>query len=558
MARVRHEGTEPELIARHLLRILGIRFSVKTKGLPGTPDIVNRSSKWAIFVHGCFWHAHNGCVYATIPKTNRAFWQKKFNKNRERDKNKIKELEKLGYSVLVLWQCELKDSNKSRNKLFKFMLKLDSISRSVIPALHKAENQQSMGKQRPREIYRFAHSKKNVSKIIEVSDQHQYRSRLPVCDASVLDDPSEAFDQSYLRQVDRIDINKTLSPVKVIDLFSGCGGLSLGLEEACAATHRKFICSLALDSDPQNLSVYALNFNPRQALNDDIQSVVDGKQGERLTSNERTLLKGMGATDILLAGPPCQGHSNLNNHTRRTDERNQLYDRVGRFAEIARPNHILIENVPTVVHSRDHALRETISLLMKCGYHVDTDVVDLSNIGVPQKRKRHVLVASLSSSISIQEVMQKCNVSKPRSVKWAIGDLEDSEPKGLFNIPSVYSKENRDRIQYLFSNGLYNLPNFMRPVCHQKEEHSYNSMYGRMTYDEPAQTITSGFVSPGQGRYIHPAKPRTLTAHEAARLQFFPDFFDFSTVKTRGALAAMIGNAVPMKLSYIFGLEFVA
>jgi len=79
-----------------------------------------------------------------------------------------------------------------------------------------------------------------------------------------------------------------------------------------------------------------------------------------------------------------------------------------------------------------------------------------------------------------------------------------------------------------------------------------------MKYAEPAQTITSGYGCPGQGRFIHPAQPRTLTPHEAARIQYFPDFFDFSKAKNRSALAFMIGNAVPMKLSYVFCLKFLA
>jgi DNA (cytosine-5)-methyltransferase 1 len=83
-------------------------------------------------------------------------------------------------------------------------------------------------------------------------------------------------------------------------------------------------------------------------------------------------------------------------------------------------------------------------------------------------------------------------------------------------------------------------------------------MYGRLRYDRPSQTITSGFTSPGQGRFIHPSQQRTLTPHEAARLQFFPDFFDFSASKKRGDLAKMIGNAVPMKLSYMLCLELLA
>jgi DNA (cytosine-5)-methyltransferase 1 len=83
-------------------------------------------------------------------------------------------------------------------------------------------------------------------------------------------------------------------------------------------------------------------------------------------------------------------------------------------------------------------------------------------------------------------------------------------------------------------------------------------MYGRLKPHEPAQTITSGFGSPGQGRFVHPTQLRTLTPHEAARLQFFPDFFDFSLAKKKTALASMIGNAAPMKLSYVFGLELLS
>jgi DNA (cytosine-5)-methyltransferase 1 len=149
-------------------------------------------------------------------------------------------------------------------------------------------------------------------------------------------------------------------------------------------------------------------------------------------------------------------------------------------------------------------------------------------------------------------------VSQTRDIKWAICDLEQAIDGKLFNRPSTLSKDNRERIQYLLQNDLYDLPNNLRPPCHQIGDHSYKSMYGRLKFGEAAQTITSGFGSPGQGRYVHPTQPRTLTPHEAARLQYFPDFFDFSKATTRTALANMIGNAVPMKLSYVFCLEFIA
>ncbi|MEN8220818.1 MAG: DNA cytosine methyltransferase [Pseudomonadota bacterium] len=96
---------------------------------------------------------------------------------------------------------------------------------------------------------------------------------------------------------------------------------------------------------------------------------------------------------------------------------------------------------------------------------------------------------------------------------------------------------------------MYNLPDLVRPSCHKNKNHSYKSCYGRLYWDKPAQTITSGFGSMGQGRYIHPLRKRVITPHEAARIQGFPDFFDFSMVNLRGDLHGMIANAVPPKIT---------
>jgi DNA (cytosine-5)-methyltransferase 1 len=349
--------------------------------------------------------------------------------------------------------------------------------------------------------------------------------------------------------------NRGLPVIRGVDFFSGCGGLSLGTREACLAIGYRFEALLAVDKDPSSLQVYKVNFNPQRAYNCDIRDMVDGPLRGRLTPSETQLLKGLARIDILLAGPPCQGHSDLNNYTRRNDRRNKLYERVGRFAEIAGPKHILIENVPTVVRGHDRAFDTTADLLLALGYRVDAGVVDLCELGVPQRRRRHILVASLTKPVSIKDVMEKYRLAQIRSVAWAIKDLEDEEGSSVFTRSFRHNRENLRRIMYLTTHGVYDLPNRMRPPCHQNGNHSYKSMYGRLKYDEPAQTITSGFGSPGQGRFVHPNQPRTLTPHEAARLQFFPDFFDFSCVKTRTALANMIGNAVPMKLSYVFSLE---
>lgn len=178
-------------------------------------------------------------------------------------------------------------------------------------------------------------------------------------------------------------------------------------------------------------------------------------------------------------------------------------------------------------------------------------VVSLNALGVAQTRRRHVLIATNSDAIDPSQVLQSLTdrVADPaHDLRWAIGDLERMPDRQGYDLEPRANKTNIARMQYLLDNDLYDLPNSERPVCHQNA-HSYKSMYGRLRWDEPAQTITSGFGSIGQGRYMHPAQLRALTSHEAARIQGFPDYFDFSAVSKRGQLATMIGNAVPPALT---------
>lgn len=346
--------------------------------------------------------------------------------------------------------------------------------------------------------------------------------------------------------------------VRIVDLFCGCGGLSLGAREACRVTGKSFFAVLALDRDPIAVKVYESNFGPATTCASDITQVIDGVIGSSPTECEFGFLKEIGKINILLAGPPCQGYSSLNNFSRQNDDRNCLYERVARVVEIAHPEHVLIENVPTVTRSKEMVVQKTVELLQSLGYSVDSGIVNLSVIGVPQKRKRHVVVASVSKPVSITQFIDKHRVKSERSVIWAIGDIEDELPTSIFCKPTHHSEDNTRRIKYLHNANVYDLPNELRPKCHSQGKHAYKSMYGRMKPNEPAQTITSGFTSPGQGRFLHPTRPRTITAHEAARLQFFPDYFNFSQATTRKSLSSMIGNAAPMKLSYVFCLQLLS
>ena len=117
LARQRQRDTSPELAVRRALTRLGKRYRIAPGSLPGSPDLANRTAGWAIFVHGCYWHHHPGCRRATLPKNNRAWWQSKFEANRERDERKTTDLHALGLRVLVVWECETKNEDALFSRL---------------------------------------------------------------------------------------------------------------------------------------------------------------------------------------------------------------------------------------------------------------------------------------------------------------------------------------------------------------------------------------------------------------------------------------------------------
>lgn len=108
MSRIRGRGTDPEMAVRRYLHAAGLRYRTNCRGLPGTPDITLRRFRTVVFVHGCFWHRHNGCRFATTPATRGEFWQDKFVGNVRRDRRTANELRSMGWQVLVVWECQVK------------------------------------------------------------------------------------------------------------------------------------------------------------------------------------------------------------------------------------------------------------------------------------------------------------------------------------------------------------------------------------------------------------------------------------------------------------------
>ena len=117
MSAIKSKNTKPEIAVRRLLHSMGYRFRLHRKDLPGSPDIVLPKYKTVIFVHGCFWHRHENCKYASIPKTRKEFWERKFKANVKRDLEIQEKIKNIGWQSVVVWECELKDSSALKKKL---------------------------------------------------------------------------------------------------------------------------------------------------------------------------------------------------------------------------------------------------------------------------------------------------------------------------------------------------------------------------------------------------------------------------------------------------------
>lgn len=354
--------------------------------------------------------------------------------------------------------------------------------------------------------------------------------------------------------------------VRGLDLFCGPGGLALGFSQACAELGYDFLSEAAIDDDAGAVDVYATNHGTRRRISHSVRSLIDFQvrgQGQRAQFlyepeiiDERAA-ELVGQVDVVLAGPPCQGHSNLNNHTRRTDRRNELYLTVPAFAIATGASMVVIENVPAVVHDRQQVVASTRTLLESAGYHVTLGRAFADRLGWPQTRQRFFLLARKDSAPMDIEAVGAAIASDQRPLWWAIDDLEDEPIDGRMVVEADYSDENRRRIDWLFDHDEHDLPSSERPECHQ-DGTTYNAVYGRLHRDKPAPTITTGFMTPGRGRYIHPTRRRTLTPHEAARLQGFPDGYNFhpypDRTSSRSQLGKWIGDAVPMPLGFVAGL----
>ncbi len=323
---------------------------------------------------------------------------------------------------------------------------------------------------------------------------------------------------------------KRLRP-SALDLFSGCGGLSVGLRKA------GFEVLGAIEVDETAAKTYRLNHPTTHVWQEDIQT---------LNPNDVLMQLEMvpGDLDLLAGCPPCQGFSTMRTRNGRKsvkDPRNHLLMEFLRYVEMLRPKAVMMENVPRLakywrfIHFR--------SRMKALGYKGHFKVLDAANYGVPQRRKRLIYMAS---RIAIPQFAEE--QTRQKTVRNAIGGLPMAGNSGdvVHDLPEQRSERVLKLIRQIPKDGgsRVSLPKEMQLKCHSTCD-GFKDVYGRMAWDDLAPTITSGCFNPSKGRFLHPTADRAITIREAALLQGFPKSYKFSSTRNKSTLALMIGNALP-------------
>ena len=331
-----------------------------------------------------------------------------------------------------------------------------------------------------------------------------------------------------------------------VDLFCGIGGLTHGIQKAGI----NVVAGIDIDS------------TCKYAYEENNNALFINKGIEEISGEEIQNLYPKDGIKILMGCAPCQPFSNYSLRYIKDGRKDEKWKLLYYFLDIVeriKPEVVSMENVPKL--SKESVFKDFKNRLEKIGYYVSWSIVNCADYGVPQIRKRLVLLASTRGEISIiPPIYGKNNYV---TVKDAIGNMpliKDGEvsEKDLLHRASKLSKLNKLRIKQSVPGGTWNdWDEALKLSCHKKNTgKSYSSVYGRMEWDKPSPTITTQFYGYGNGRFGHPAQDRAISLREGALLQSFPKYYkfiDINNTQNNKQIGVHIGNAVPVELGVAIG-----
>lgn len=334
-----------------------------------------------------------------------------------------------------------------------------------------------------------------------------------------------------------------------VDIFCGSGGVTQGLRSA------RWRVLAACDFDEAVAATYRAN-HPRTAfINGDIQ--LDA------TIDELVVKVGRQRVDLLIICAPCQPFSSQN-RARGNDKREQLILRALVAVERLKPVMIFFENVPGLASAAYRPILDELrAKLSQLGYALSEPMVrDAADFGVPQRRRRCIIVAARSQAAVDAFVSRDVRVPR-KTVRQAIGDLPTLQSGEASAVDPLHrAREHQpiaiERLKHIPNDGgsRNSLPAHLELKCHVGKTTSFSDVYGRMAWSDVAPTLTTGCADITRGRFAHPEQNRAITLREAARIQSFPDRYAFTGNASQ--IAAQIGNAVPPDMIRAFSPAFRA